>query len=180
MSRTHCESPELMSHGTEDVKQVLCSQRRPANPIYEILCRRHINAQHRRESNGCRAREDDGTFRKQPGSRVRQSKLADLLCGLVNVLVLPIADLPHVCQAEPRNRTVLPVLGMLTARRVTRPESGSELRPIDFPMRRDLPTPLDAGVLHGDVRIEAFGDRASDERRALLREELDQALVRRD
>ena len=46
-------------------------------------------------------------------------------------------------------------------------------------MRRNLPQPLDAGVLHGDVRVEALGDGAGDEGGALLLEQLDQPLLLR-
>src|SRR6266851_8406032 len=49
----------------------------------------------------------------------------------------------------------------------------------DVPMRRNLPQPLDAGVLHGDVRVEALGDGTGDEGGALLLEQLDQPLLLR-
>src|SRR5437867_12297998 len=39
--------------------------------------------------------------------------------------------------------------------------------------------PLDARVLHGDVRVEALGDGAGDEGGALLLEQLDQPLLLR-
>src|SRR5713101_8308553 len=42
-----------------------------------------------------------------------------------------------------------------------------------------LPQPLDAGVLHGDVRVEALGDGTGDEGGALLLEQLDQPLLLR-
>ena len=50
---------------------------------------------------------------------------------------------------------------------------------LHLPMRRNLPQPLDAGVLHGDVRVEALGDGAGDEGGALLLEQLDQPLLLR-
>ena len=46
-------------------------------------------------------------------------------------------------------------------------------------MRRDLAQPLDAGVLHGDVRVEAPGDGAGDEGGAFLLKQLDQPLFPR-
>ena len=47
-------------------------------------------------------------------------------------------------------------------------------RHLNLPMRRDLAQPLDAGVLHGDVRVEALGHGAGDEGGALLLKQLDQ------
>src|SRR5205823_13538661 len=50
---------------------------------------------------------------------------------------------------------------------------------LHLPMRRNLPQPLDAGVLHGGVRVEALGDGAGDEGGAPLPEQLDQPLLLR-
>ena len=44
-------------------------------------------------------------------------------------------------------------------------------------MRRNLSKPLDAGVLHGDVRVEALRDGPGDEGGALLLEQFDQPLL---
>ena len=44
-------------------------------------------------------------------------------------------------------------------------------------MRRNLPQPLDPGVLHGDIGIEPLRDRMADERGALLLEHSDQLLL---
>jgi hypothetical protein len=49
----------------------------------------------------------------------------------------------------------------------------------DFPMCRDLAQPFGAGVLHGDVRVEALGNSPGDESGALLLEQLDQPLLLR-
>ena len=46
-------------------------------------------------------------------------------------------------------------------------------------MRRDLAQPLDAGVLHGGVRVEAPGDGTGDERGAFLLKQIDQPLFLR-
>ena len=46
-------------------------------------------------------------------------------------------------------------------------------------MCRDLAQPFDAGVLHGDVRVEALGDGPGEEGTALLLEQLDQPLLLR-
>ena len=46
-------------------------------------------------------------------------------------------------------------------------------------MRRDLAQPLDAGVFHGNVRVEAPGDGAGDEGGAFLLKQLDQPLLPR-
>jgi len=50
---------------------------------------------------------------------------------------------------------------------------------LHHPMRRDITQPLDAGVLHGDVRVEAPGDGVVDESGTLLLEQLDQPLLTR-
>ncbi len=44
-------------------------------------------------------------------------------------------------------------------------------------MGRHIPEPLDAAGLHGDVGVEALGDRVADERLTLLLEEFDQPLL---
>ena len=46
-------------------------------------------------------------------------------------------------------------------------------------MRRDFAQPFDAGILHGDVRVEAPCDSARDESGALLLKQLDQPLLPR-
>ena len=48
---------------------------------------------------------------------------------------------------------------------------------LDFPVRRNLPQPLDSRVLHGSVRIKSLGDGTSDERGTLLLKQLDQPLL---
>src|SRR5215813_11626639 len=53
------------------------------------------------------------------------------------------------------------------------------LKWLHLPMRRYLSQPLDAGVLHRDVRIKASSDGAGDEAGALLLEQLDQPLLLR-
>src|SRR5439155_7059808 len=50
-------------------------------------------------------------------------------------------------------------------------------RPV--PMRGDVPQTPNAGVLHGDVRVEALGDGAGDEGGALFLQQLDQPLLLR-
>jgi hypothetical protein len=44
----------------------------------------------------------------------------------------------------------------------------------------DFAEPFDAGVFHGDVRVEAFGDGLGDESRALFMKQLDKPLLFRD
>ena len=48
-----------------------------------------------------------------------------------------------------------------------------------LPVRRNLAQPLEAGVLHGDVRVEAPGDGAGDEGGAFFLKQLDQPLLPR-
>src|SRR2546429_8629137 len=47
------------------------------------------------------------------------------------------------------------------------------------PMRGDVPQTPNAGVLHGDGRIETLGDGAGDEGGALFLQQLDQPLLLR-
>jgi hypothetical protein len=44
-------------------------------------------------------------------------------------------------------------------------------------MRRHLPNPLHPGVLHGRIRVEAFGHRFIDEGGAVFAQQLDQLPV---
>ena len=53
------------------------------------------------------------------------------------------------------------------------------LQSLHFPMGRHLAQPLDAGVLHRHVGVEALGDGPADEGGALLLEQLDQPLLLR-
>jgi hypothetical protein len=46
-------------------------------------------------------------------------------------------------------------------------------------MSRDFTQPLDAGVPHRGVRVEALGDGAGDQRRALFLEQIDQLFLLR-
>ena len=53
------------------------------------------------------------------------------------------------------------------------------LQRFDFPVRRNTPEPFDAGILHGNARGEAPGDRLRDEGSSPLLEQLDQPLLLR-
>ena len=44
-------------------------------------------------------------------------------------------------------------------------------------MRRDLPQPFDAGIAHGGVGVQAFGDRMTDDGLTFLFEQGDELLL---
>ena len=52
-----------------------------------------------------------------------------------------------------------------------------ELYSTHIPMLRHLAEPLDAGIFHGGVGVEALGDGVGDHRLPLLLEQLDQPLL---
>ena len=119
------------------------------------------------------------TFRHQnvPRSEFESSNIADRNLNFCDVIEceITVLDIGHP-QVRPRCHC-LSIVSL--AQRQTCLEAAHRLQGSNLPVRRDLAQPLDAGVLHGDVRVEAPGDGAGDEGGALLLKQLDQPLLPR-
>jgi len=110
---------------------------------------------------------------------VSKPNLTHALVRLGNVFLDARAYLPDVSQGEPRNGAILPVLRMLATWGVSRLQSGSTTKDTRIPVRGDRAEPLNAGVLHRHIGVEALGDGVADEGGALLLQQPDQPLLLR-
>ncbi|MBA1342037.1 MAG: hypothetical protein C5S52_00330 [ANME-2 cluster archaeon] len=84
-----------------------------------------------------------------------------------------ITELPDICQGEPRYDAVFPIFRVLATWCVTSSKRSYVLGFAGSPPHRNLPHPLDPGVLHGRIRIQPLGDGVADERGTFLPHELD-------
>ena len=79
-------------------------------------------------------------------------------------MILSVVDFVplHVFGGHPGNIAV-PKVGVSGIRRRTADNVDKEAKSYDFPMRRNLAEPMDAGVAERHTRVETTGDSAGDE-----------------